>query len=274
MIYRHQDYRVYLKDLLVERIKRNSRYSARAFARNIGLAHSSLNAVLSGRSNFTLSSARKVGGRLGLAGKELDYFSMLVELQGAREPSVRESVLERLKSLHPEAREINDLSVDQFRQIADWYHSAILELALLEGFELTPASAASKLGISRHEAELAIERLLRLRLLERDADGRVRKCHEHLCTRGPVHYPALFAFYKQMLAKTSDAIDTQSSQERISGFEMLPFSKEMLPEAREIIEECFSRMVKLSASVRPKDRVYHLSIHCFNVTRSDSENRK
>jgi hypothetical protein len=70
---------------------------------------------------------------------------------------------------------VHDLSLEVFRTLSDWYHLPILELTNVSSFELTPVSAAKALGISTAEAEAAIERLLRLELLEASSDGVPKK---------------------------------------------------------------------------------------------------
>lgn len=267
MVYEHLNYRAYLKDVLAEKTTKNSRFSLRALASQWGFSHSTLSEVMKGSANLSLESARKIASRLSLTPNETEYLCLLVQFEASKNPEVRESLLARLKSLSPKKSKIHDLSVDQFKQISEWYHSAILEMTQLHKFELTAASVAKKLKISKIEADAAIERLIRLELLEKDSRGRLVLVHNRLLTQtNAVTNEAMRKFLRQMLQKASDALENQNTKERVSGYETLPFSKEALPEAREIIEKCFSDMVTLGRRYPIKKDVYHLAVHFFNLT--------
>jgi uncharacterized protein (TIGR02147 family) len=187
----------------------------------------------------------------------------------ARDQELRDSILRRMRALNP-AREIRDLSVDLFKLIADWYHFAIRELTQLDGQELDPPAIARALGISPLEAEVALERLVRLELIEPDParPGRYRKTLDHVLASSQLPNEALRTFNRQMLAKATDALETQSPQEKLCGSETFAISSHQLPEARAIMEEFFGRMVRLTGTPLPRDRVYHLNVQFFNLTRA------
>lgn len=73
-------------------------------------------------------------------------------------------------------------------------------------------------------------------------------------------------FFRQMMQKASEALETQTPKERVSGYETLAFSPEALPKAKEIIEKCFNEMITLGRQYPKKKDVYHLAIHFFNLT--------
>lgn len=180
MIYEHTSYRSYLKEVLADRTRKNPKYSLRAMAKQIGFASSSLSEVMSGTTNFSLKSARKLAAKLALASDETEYLCLLVQLESTREPEIRESLLERLTSLRPKKIPMHDLSVDQFKQVSEWYYSPILEMIHLNNFEITPTSVSKKLGISKIEAEVAIERLIRLEFLEINKKDKLQAVHGRL----------------------------------------------------------------------------------------------
>ncbi len=167
MIYEHKSYRSFLREVLADRTNKNPKYSLRAMAKNLGFASSSLSEVMTGKSGFSLPSARKIAAKLELSSEETEYLCLLVQLESSEDPEIRESLLTRLTSLMPKKLMIHDLGVDHFRQISEWYHSAILEMAELYHFELSPIKVAKRLGISKIEAEVAIERMFRLGLLKK-----------------------------------------------------------------------------------------------------------
>jgi hypothetical protein len=54
------------------------------------------------------------------------------------------------------------INVDAFYSISDWTYDAITELVRIPGFKPGPKWIATRLGISVHEVQTAVERLVRL----------------------------------------------------------------------------------------------------------------
>jgi uncharacterized protein (TIGR02147 family) len=277
MVFEYQDYRAYLRSVLEGRIARNPAYSLRAMAGNLGVSSSNLCEVLKGKRGFSAEAAVKVAHRLGCNETEREYFSLLVQLDATNSPELKETLLRRLGELNPRPVKAHDLTLDIFRVISDWYHFAILEMTYLDGGtagsagggalkDLDPKTIADRLGISKLEAELALERLLRLELLEADGAGGYRKAKSELLVQARVPNEALRKFNRQMLDKASAALETQGADSRISATQTVPFGRDDLPAAERIIDECMARLVQLSKRSKKRTDVYHLGIHFFNLT--------
>jgi uncharacterized protein (TIGR02147 family) len=273
MIFEHTNYRNYLKELLAERIQKNPAYSLRAMAQNLGLVNSQLSEVINGKANLSLTNALKVAHKLGLSDSESEYFCWLLQLEAESDLVAREVILGKVNRLRQAqvARPMHDLTVDQFKQISDWHHSAILELVSLDGFELSPENVAEALGISKLDAGVAIDRLERLELIERSESGSYRRVHQALVVRSPVQNAAMRNFYRQMMQKASDALESQTPDQRLSGYETLTFSSEALPEAREAIDQFFDEMIRISRKYPRKTEVYHLLVHFFNLIQGSGQ---
>jgi uncharacterized protein (TIGR02147 family) len=264
-IFEHSNYRTFLRANLVARIQRNSNYSLRAFAQQLGITSSYLSEILNEKKNLSSESALKISSRLGLKGDESEYFRLLVQLGSTRDPELKAVILARAKAINPNPVR-HDLSVDYFKMIADWFHLPIRQLASIEGFDFNSKNIASRLGISRHEAEEAIERLVRLELIEKDASGRYRKTDNNMLVKSPVPNNGLRKFHRQMLNKAIEALETQTPAEKFIGSETLAFDPAQLKQAETILEECFSRLVELTEAGKSKSQVYHLGIQFFNLT--------
>jgi uncharacterized protein (TIGR02147 family) len=266
MIFEHQNYRTFLKAVLVERIHTNPAYSLRALARQLGLSGSQLSEVMNGKSNFSVTSLQKIANKLVLSESETEYLLVLGELELQKNPEVRESLIRRLQRLNPVRQSFQDLSVDYFRQISEWYHSAILELVYIQDFEMTPENVARRLQISKVEADLAIDRLLRLELLAKDEAGRFQRNQPDLQVKSPEQNAAMRKFYRQMMNKASVALEEQTPSERWSGYETLPIAEEALPEIRDACDEFFDKVIRISKKHQKTKNVYHLLLHFFNLT--------
>ncbi|HUP58262.1 MAG TPA: TIGR02147 family protein [Bdellovibrionota bacterium] len=266
MVFEFNNYRGFLRASLTARMEKNSRYSLRAMAQQLGISNSNLSEVMNGKSNFSTTAMRKVAKGLRLTPQETEYLCLLVELDSATDPDARAFILERMRALNPANVPAHDVSVDQFRQISEWYHSAILEMVYLANFPFEAAAISSRLGISRHEARAAIDRLKRLGLIRKDASGRYVRTNERLLTQSPTANTALRSFYRQMLEKASSAIESQGPDERLSGYETFPVAPEQLPQIRAAMNRFLDEVQTLTQSSPQSTQVYHALVHVFNLT--------
>jgi uncharacterized protein (TIGR02147 family) len=265
MLLQHDHYRAYLKAELGERVSANPAYSLRAFAQGLGLSCSFLSEVLQGKKNLSAGAAMKVAMRLGLNEVETRYFCLLSRLECEDDPREKESILAKIREINPR-RSVQELSVDVFRAIADWYHFAILELTGVSDFTLTPASAARQLGISIHEAAAAIERLQRLELLEEGPRGRLAKAKDHFIASSAVPNAALKSFHRQALAKASAAVLEQPPESRVSSTDLVAIDSRYVEEVRKLSDRFTEDLIKLTDRSKRRDRVFCLSVHFFPLS--------
>jgi uncharacterized protein (TIGR02147 family) len=267
MILEHSNYRTFLKSVIVEKQRANPAFSMRAFAKHIGLGQSAVSQVLAGKKNLSFESASRIAQKLKLEEKEAEYFRLLVQIETTKDPEIKKSLLFRAQSLNSDHK-VRDLSVDLFSTIADWYHAVIENLTEVAGFDFTPAEISKCLGISKHEAELAIERLLRLEMIEQDPKdpNKYRRVREYTLTTSQVPNKALRSFHRQMMEKAIDSLETQTPKEKFIGTETIAFSKDSLPQVFELADEFLKKVVKISENSKLKTDVYHLGVQFFNLT--------
>lgn len=267
-IYEFSNYREFLKQELVDRINDNPKYSLRAMAKRFEMGASTLSEVLSGRTNLSATSARRIAEKLKLKSKESSYLLELVELEATKDPEMKAAVLERIRVLHPKKRHTQDLSVELFRQMSEWFHSAILELPAIPGFDFQADNIARTLGISKPQAEIAVDRLLKLGLLE-EQDGKIIRTPQDYRVQSEVRNAAMRNYYRQMLSQISDSLETQSPQERLSGYLNLALDPRALPEVDQAIDRLFQDIKSIAAKYTEPTTVYHLNLHFINLTKKE-----
>lgn len=268
MVFEHQDYREFLRTALSKKANGTEGYSARAFSEKLGISTSFLSEIMSAKKNLSVDLAFKIAIKLNLTEAESQYFCMLVQLEQEKDPMFREELSRRLADLNPK-RKSHDLSADLFRSISEWYHSAILELTYIAGLDLTAESAARALGITRNEADSAIERLLRLELLERDARGALRKSHNYVTSQSHVPNAALREFHRQFLEKAGVALTTNTPAERMSATDVVAFDSRQLEKVDRLSQEFSAAVMKLAEKAKTKDSVYALSVHFFPLNKNE-----
>ena len=144
-----------LKQELAKRIEKNAHYSLRSFSKSLGISHTVLSLVLSGKRNLSKNAGMKIADSLGLTPLERTLFLMPTK----KEKDKSENHLES----HDQEYKLIDL--DLFYLISDWVHYAILSLLDIDGFKLDQSWIAKRLGINQIQAKLAIERLVNLEIV-------------------------------------------------------------------------------------------------------------
>lgn len=276
MIFEHTDYRIFLKEALIDKIRKNPAFSLRAFASQLGLAPGMLSDVLSQKKNLSVTKGMQVVGGLRLNVEEEEYFQALVLLANTNRIEQREKVLDRVRALRPTSlnstRVVSDLSIDHFHSIANWICAAgyaLLSCGAVSAFKgFTAAQIASRLSVSKFEAEEAMERWVRLDLVERDADGRYRqRGGPDLMMKSQAPQGALRKFHQSMLERASAALETQTNLEKFVGSETFAFDAADLREVSEILEEAIAKVLAKAKSGKKKTDVYHLGFQMFRVSK-------
>jgi uncharacterized protein (TIGR02147 family) len=149
-------FRLFLQSELARRCTRNSQYSLRAFALHLDVDHSTLSQWLRGRRPMTLRTIEALGQALRLPASTIEQY---VD-NARREP----------EDIAP--RNAGVLTGDTLAAISDWYHFAILELTHLAEFQPDSRWIARVLDISVDEVNVALQRLIRLDLLDMAARDR------------------------------------------------------------------------------------------------------
>lgn len=275
MIFQHTSFRTYLKAVLAERRGLNPGYSLRAFARQLDVSSAVLSQVMSAKRNFSPKLALKVAERLKLNEDENQYFCLLAQYEAASVPSLKAQLHSRLLEAQNK-REKNgivphDYSVEIFKLISDWYHLPIVEMTELKDFKFTAENIAQRLGITKNQAEVAIERLERLEMIEQKPEGGYRKTHLDIHFRSEVMNAALNSFHRQMIGRAGDAVAEQKREERFIGSNTIAIDPKLLPKATELIAKFRDDLVELFNSGDKNTEVYHLGMQLFRLTKPEDE---
>jgi uncharacterized protein (TIGR02147 family) len=266
MIFEHSDYQSYLKALLQERKQANKAYSLRAMAEALEISASTLSDVMAGKKNFSEETAQDVAVKLKLTGDKKKYFTSLVQFQTTKDEDLKEILNAKLKVLNPKLRNHFDITIDRFNLMAEWYHTAILEMTHLDRKKLTPDTLSVELSISKEQAKAALELLLRLELIEEEGEGFFRKAKGKFQAQSEIPNEALRRYHYQMLSKAQESLRTQTPQEKFVGSETIPLNSKDLPKAVDIIENCFQQLLQLAENSLDRDYVYHVGIQAFKLT--------
>ena len=136
----------------------NKRYSLRAFAAFLNTDHSTLSQILRGARRIPTAQLRRWAGKLGMLPEEVAVYVAAQHVPSAQ-------VIDRQEQLRHWTGE--GLAI-----VTDPCHWQIVELTRKRGFRGDSRVIAEQVGVSVDRVNVALARLLRLRLLEIRPGGR------------------------------------------------------------------------------------------------------
>lgn len=228
----HAQIQKLLNEHLTEAQLKNPLYSLRSFAKKVGLPASALSEIMNGKRRLSREKARGVLNRLcvdpDLSARILGGFPEKMKYnRRSRDEAVR----------------YTRLDMDHFRVVSDWHHFAILSLSETEGYRHDPKWIARRLGIRAGEASLALDRLERLGMLERDEKtGKVIQTGVSYATSDDVADLSLRKAHAQNLELARRSLEGDAVDERDFTAITMAIDPEMLPLAKKMIREFRDRL--------------------------------
>lgn len=243
-----------LREYLLEVQRKNPSFSLRALAKRIQLSPSAVSEILNGKRKVSQEMAEKILKNIGCDLQEQYRLLSLFNTDMQQKSFIEDNYLK--------------LTADQFRLIADWYHFAILSLAETEDFRADPLWIAKRLGINLPVAEMALERLERLGLIEWSRGRRILKLTQsQVSTPDEVSAQALQKSHHADLELSKQAIEQVDLALRDFTSMTLAIDVKKLPQAKKMIREFHAKMsAYLESGV--KNEVYKLCIHMMPISKT------
>lgn len=238
-----EDCRIWLQSELDQRKRKNTAYSLRSLAKNIGVAPSTLSQILSGKRELSLSTANKC----------FKYF-------GTSENQAREILL-TVSGKKKNDFSYHQLALDEFHLISHWYHFAIVSLGELPHKRKTPLWISRRLNIKITEAKEALERLERLGLIEREGQD-FKNTNKTLNISSEQGHQAIRQHHHQVLCKAQESLDEVSPQKRDISSTTMAIDPENLKQAKQKIARFREEMMELLKEGK-KSKIYSLAIQLF-----------
>lgn len=260
-------YQSCLKEELSLRIKKNPRYSLRAFAQFLDINPSTLSRVLKGEKRLSIDLSKKIAAKLELNPKELKKF--IISIAESYEDSSVKRKKTDVKEILKKPKEkpvMRDLSLEVFKIISDWYHYAILQLAETGNCKSDHAWIARRFGINEMEAKFAVERLVELEMIAIE-NGNLIRTTEQLTDGDPtLTTSAHRKRIRQISEKSTFSLENDPISIRNHRTTTMAIDPELLPVAREMIQDFMDELGHVLQA--KKKKVYELQINLFPLERS------
>jgi transcriptional regulator with XRE-family HTH domain len=236
-----------LRLTLSQRCTKNPQYSIRAFAKSSGISHTVLSLVLSGKRKLSKAATQKL----------VDYLEL--------DPKERMDFLKTNKKNNIDS-EFQDLSLETFEVISDWYHYAILSLLELPEAKFEAKWIAAQLGIKVLSAKLAILRLKKVGLVEEDSEGLWKQSGKQIKIDNKISTGATKKFHKQLLERASVSIDKDPISVRDFSAVTFTLDPSQVEYARNRLRDFRRQLMNELEALGQPSAVYNMTIQFYPVT--------
>lgn len=245
--------------------QKNSAYSTRAFARDLGISAGFLSHVLSGRKNLSVEKAKLLLPFLNLTETERRQFLKAVLLSSV--DSAKGSESHRLIHEAGYNQDYQDIELDRFQYFNNWYHVAIADLTQCSDFKPELTWIAERLGLDIAIVKTSVERLLRLGVIERQGST-YKKTHTHVSIPTTDSQTVIRNFHGQMIEKAKHNLEKTDVEEfkrrHISGI-TFTVSPDKIEQAKERIAAFKREMADLSDG-EDVTELYQMNVQFFPLT--------
>lgn len=244
-----------LLDELNERKKKNSAYSLRAFSRDLGVGNTSLSDYLANKRKLSKRNIENIIQSLGLSPATGEILFQETTRGKKADPSEDIRLLRVLE--------------DDFRLIADWHYFAILNLAKIKKNKACSTWISETLGISEKEAEMALQRLIRLKYIEVKR-GKLVRLTDTVSTTRDIPSDAIKQHHKGNLHLAEKALFNEPVERREFSSITVAADPNKLKEAADLLMKTKRKIAKMLSQGNPSE-VYTLSMQLFPLTKEKTK---
>jgi len=267
-VYEYIDYRRFLDAFYQEKKRQSRHFSFRFFSARAQIRSPSfLKHVIDGKRNLTRPVTERLCGVMGLSPREALYFKNLVLFNQAQTALEKQEHYAVLRSMAGSVKE-HVLQTVEYDYFDKWYTPAIRELVCLHDFRDDFEALGKILNppVSASEARKAVESLLKLKLIDRRADGTYRQAAIAIAADSTITSLALRSFVETMLGLAQKALHAVDKKERhISSLTMSvsPATYQVVTAEVEAFKDRLKSIVSRDAE---SSRVYEMTIAVFPLS--------
>lgn len=244
------DISVFLYDVLTKRQEKNSKYSLRAFARDLGISPGRVSEILHGRRLPGRDLVLRIAEALKLSETDTENLFRLVRRQ---------------KMVRKENAGARQLLADEYAMVADLDCYALLMLMGTVEFKSDTHWMSGRLGVSELRVQSILDRLERLQLIRRRS-GLYERIQHHVTSTHEIPSDILKESHANVLKHAMDSLYAVEVTKRDITSITIPADPAKLGRAKEEIRTFRRRMAKLMGNGRPSE-VYNLNIQLVPMTK-------
>ncbi len=247
-IYNYFDYREYLSDMYGQLKKSRYGYSYRSFSREVGISsHNFLPRIIKRERNLSADFIPQLCNYFKLSSKEERYFSILVQFNNAKKPSVKEKYLKQLMTF----RFVNDeyKIEDKKLQFFDkWYYPVIRELITIcdfqEDYNMLARNCIPR--VTAAQAKGAVAFLVKNGFITKEKDGTYSLTKQIISTEPEVDSAIVPKYHKKTIQQCVEALETLDKEDRNFSSSTLCVSRELFEEMKKEIYQFRKRLLSMA----------------------------
>ena len=269
-VYAYLDYRAFLRDYYHAKKAASRGFSYRSFSKRAGVSSPNyLKLVIEGTRSLSPKMAERFAAAAGLDSEAGRYFVNLVGFNQAKSSPERAQFYAKLTGFQ-RYRQAHKLDIAHAAYYSDWFMPAIRELAASPHFREDPEWIADQLvpPIAPVQARRAVETLIDLGLLVRDAAGKLTQADALLSTGPQTRGLHIAAFHRAMTQRALESIDLVPAAERDISSLTLGVGRNGLKALKERLQAFRRELLELSALEAEPEQVIQLNFQLFPLSRA------
>jgi uncharacterized protein (TIGR02147 family) len=271
-IFEYLDYRTFLADFIAKKKAENPAYSVRMVASRLGCDPGFFDRVLKGQRNLSPQYRLKLADLLKLNAKQKHYFELLVQFTQAKKQIEKDHYFKQLDLFR--SSKVKETPVSQHGMYSQWYFVVLRELVNLlackDSSDETCRMIAKQFAprVTPDQVRQAIATLSDVGLLERKPNGAFRVKERFITSGQDIPQVVVNRVLMQFMELARLSIDLFSRQERSLSTLTFSVSEAGYRKIREKLDQ-YRREILSIVNERDDDidRVYHLNLHLFPVSK-------
>ena len=268
IVFEYEDYRKFLKAMYEYLKKTRHGFSYRSFSRSAGLKSPNfLKLVIDGQRNLSSDGIERFSRALHLANNEAEYFRNSVFLNQADSLDEKHYFADQvLGSKH--FRKYHPVRSAQYTCYSRWYILAIRELIATHEFREDPHWIAKKIipNITPSEAQSALNELMTLGMIKKDANNRLVQSDPFLSTEEEVPSLAVTEFHRQMIRHGVDSLERFPPESRDISAVTLGLSEKSAKTVKELIQKFRGELMSIAAQENAPTKVMQVNLQLFPLS--------
>jgi len=269
-VYEYSDPNVFLRDVWLEKKKKNPAFSMRAWAKMLGFqSNAQLSLMLAGKRKILKGNLSKLVESLQLSPKEGLYLETLAAVKYAKSPVQQSYYTQQLRELNPNCS-VQMTEVETYKYLGNPLHCLILEMSDLKGFKPEAKWLQDRMQIKPTLAEIeeAIDRLFALGLLIDNGQKGFKKTNQHVTSRKDIVDKGVQEYHKRVSEMAIALISRQDPLEREFNSYSFNVKKEDIPAAKENLRKYVEKfMDEFESPPGDGEETYQLNVQFFGLTK-------
>ncbi len=271
-IFKYDDYRKIILDLIKLRQKEKKTFSYRWFSQKAGFTSPNiLNLVVKGKRHLSLESAEKVIEVFHLKKNEGDFFKTLLQFQKSKNLSEKEFFARELIKFK-KYQEQYPISKTQLNYYSDWFNIPIREVFTLKNSPKSTQQISELLipTVNQVDVEKSLLNLEKLGLIEKQKSQYILN-EESISTGNKFASFGVVTYHKKMMQIAAEALDRFTAQEREISSVTIALSEEKFTVLKKMIEDFRDQLMNLSKEDSEKERIYQMNFQLFPLSKKNIE---